>query len=308
MWADLGFFSLRLDGKFCIHGVTGPDEYTTVVNNNTYTNLMARENMWYAASTLRSMREDVPEKYFELAYRTKLNPAEIDDWQRAADNMFVPFDEKLGINPQDDDFLDKEVWDFENTPLERYPLLLHFHPLVIYRYQVIKQADVVLATFLLGDEFSQEQKKRNFDYYDPLTTGDSSLSVSIEGIIAGEVGYIDKAREYMSYAAMMDLADFHGNVRDGCHIASMGGTWMAIVYGIAGMRDYDGHLSFRPRLPLKETGLRFPLTVRGQLLEVDIDRKTKTVTYLLKEGAQLVIEHMDDEVKLVKGKPVAFKI
>lgn len=308
MWFDLGFFSDRQDGKFCIHGVTGPDEYTTVVNNNTFTNLMARDNMWYAASAVEQIKEEAPEKFEALVYKTKLNLSEVTDWRKAADTMFIPFDQRLGIHPQDDDFLDKETWNFERTPKEKYPLLLHYHPLTIYRQQVIKQADVVLAMFLLGDEFSHEQKKRNFDYYDPLTTGDSSLSVSIQSIVAMECGYMEKAREYLVYGAWMDLADVHGNVRDGCHIASMGGTWMAVVYGLAGMRDHDGDISFDPRLPKSNAGVRFSLIVRGQTLEVDIDNEKGFITYSLIEGAELSFRHRDEEVVLKKGEAKKYRI
>ncbi len=305
LWADLGFYSERKGGKFCIHGVTGPDEYNTVVNNNTYTNLMAQENLWYAVKTVASLRDQRPEKFSALVHKTGLDMSEVEEWKRAADSMYIPFDEKMGIHPQDDSFLDKEPWDFKNTPPEKYPLLLHHHPLVIYRHAVIKQADVVLAMFLLGHDFSAEQKKRNFDYYDPLTTGDSSLSVSIQAIVAAELGYGEKASEYAWYGALMDLADVGGNVRDGCHIASMGGTWMAVVYGLAGMRDCDGHVSFRPRPPVKLDGLRFPLTIRSQLLEVDINRDT--TTYSLREGDSLVIQHEDEEIRLSTENPVVVR-
>ena len=126
---------------------------------------------------------------------------------------------------------------------------------MIYRHQVIKQADIVLAMFLLGNEFSPEQKKRNFDYYDPLTTGDSSLSACIQSIVAFEIGYDERALRYLNYAVLMDLADVGGNVRDGVHIASIGGTWMAIVYGLAGMRDYGGKMSFNPQILVDRAGL-----------------------------------------------------
>ncbi|NIQ11108.1 MAG: glycoside hydrolase family 65 protein, partial [Gammaproteobacteria bacterium] len=158
---------------FCINGVTGPDEYTTVVNNNAYTNLMARENLFFAVKTINEMRESYPDQYESLKHKTKFDEAELAVWQKAADNMYIPYDRKLGIHPQDEDFLELEPWDIKNTPRERFPLLLNYHPLVIYRHQVIKQADVVLAMFLLGNQFTDKQKQRNFDYYDPLTTGDS---------------------------------------------------------------------------------------------------------------------------------------
>jgi alpha,alpha-trehalose phosphorylase len=297
LWNDLGFYSKRKGGKFCIHGVTGPDEYNTVVNNNTFTNLMARENLRYAATTVESLRREQPERFAALVDKTGVDVPEVEEWKRAADMMYIPFDWKARIHPQDDSFLDKEVWDFKNTPPDKYPLLLYHHPLVIYRRAVIKQADIVLAMFLLGQEFSPQQKKRNFDYYDPLTTGDSSLSACIQGILASEIGYTEQALEYLRYAVLMDLADIAGNVQDGIHIASIGGTWMATVYGLAGMRDYGGQVSFNPRpLPGGMKRIRFPLTIRGHVLEVSIDRES--VTYSLREGDGLVIRHKDEEIRL----------
>ena len=304
LWNDLGFYSERRGGKFCINGVTGPDEYNTVVNNNLFTNLMARENLRYAVETIEWLRTEKPEALAILANKTELDPAEPKEWQTAADHMFVPYDEEKGIHPQDDQFLDKEHWDFENTPLEKYPLLLSFHPLTIYRHQVIKQADVVLAMFLLGHEFSLEQKKRNFLYYDPLTTGDSSLSACIQSIIANEIGEFDKATDYARIALLTDLSDVHGNVKDGCHIASMGGIWMVLAYGFAGMRDHDGTLSFRPNRASDATGrLQLSVTVRGQLLQVEVGETS--AKYSLREGDGLVIRHEDEEIRLTSDDPIA---
>lgn len=302
LWYDLGFFSDRKDGQFVIHGVTGPDEYNTVVNNNTYTNLMARENLWYAAEILSDLARDKPALFASLVHKTKLDPFEIENWKEAADAMYVPFDEKTGINPQDDAFLDREIWDFKNVPKDKYPLLLHFHPLVIYRHQVIKQADIVMAMFLLGDEFTQKQKRKNFEYYDPLTTGDSSLSACIQSVLAFEVGDKDKAIEYARKAALMDLEDLAGNVKDGCHVASMGGFWMSLIYGFAGMRDYDGNISFEPRHDALIDGLNFSLLIRGQSLEVKMDFKRDQMTYKLKKGKKLTIRHYDRPITLLLGK------
>jgi alpha,alpha-trehalose phosphorylase len=271
-----------------------------VVNNNTYTNLMARDNLRFAADTADDMRLHSPNHYQALMLRTGLEPGEADDWRRAADSMYIPFDALTQIHPQDDDFLDLEKWDFANTPHDKYPLLLNFHPLVIYRHQVIKQADVVLAMFLLADEFSLEQKKRNFDYYDELTTGDSSLSACIQSIVAFEVGYDERATSYLINALLMDLADVGGNVRDGCHIASMGGTWMGVVYGLAGLRDRGGRLAFRPHRQVQS--LRFRLTVRGQQLAVEME--AGSVTYRLEQGDGLTIYHMDERLDLRPGEPV----
>ena len=302
LWLDLGFYSENKGGKFCINSVTGPDEYNAVVNNNAYTNLMARENLFYAEQTVSSMREANPDAYDRLVRRTALEPTEAEAWRRAAENMYVPYDETLQIIPQDDSFLEKEPWDFINTPSDRYPLLLFYHPLEIYRKQVIKQADVVLAMFLLGPTFSLEDKKRNFQFYNAFTTGDSSLSSCVEGIIAAQTGDLDTAIRYGMAALLMDLADVGGNVKDGCHIASMGGTWMMLVYGLAGMRDNDGMLSFWPRrAPEDNAILRFPVTYRGQLLEVEI--RSGEVQYTLREGDCLVIRHETEELQLTPEQP-----
>jgi alpha,alpha-trehalose phosphorylase len=276
------------------------------VNNNAYTNLMARENLRYAAQTIESLRTTKPDAYSALVHKTALEPSEVEAWIRAAESMYVPYDEKLQIIPQDDSFLDREPWDFGNTPRDRYPLLLFYHPLNIYRKQVIKQADVVLAMFLLGSEFSQDAKKRNFEFYDPLTTGDSSLSSCVEAIIAAQAGDTEKAIRYGMAALLMDLADVGGNVKDGCHIASMGGTWMMLAYGLGGMRDDDGMLSFWPRrAPEDNAMLRFPVTYRGQMLDVEIG--LGKVEYTLREGDSLVIRHETEEIQLTLENPIAVR-
>lgn len=300
MWEDLGFYSDRKEGQFCIHGVTGPDEYTTVVNNNAYTNLMARENLYFAVKTVQTMEKLYPDQFENLKHRTKLEPSEVDAWQRAADRMYIPFDRKINIHPQDEDFLELEKWDIKNTPRSHFPLLLNYHPLVIYRHQVIKQADVVLAMLLLGNLFTDSQKKSNFEYYDPLTTGDSSLSACIQSIVAGEIGENEKAMGYARYAILMDLADVGGNMADGCHIASMGGTWMVAVYGFAGMRDYDGKITFDPRIPKYIETLSFKLLIRGQTLLVKMNQKN--AIYSLESGIQLKIVHQGKTLLLSEGQ------
>lgn len=303
MWRDLGFFSQRKDGRFCIHGVTGPDEYNTVVNNNAYTNLMARENLWFAATVAEDLRREDPALYRSLEDKTGLESSEIEEWRLAANNMYIPYDEELGIHPQDDSFLDKKEWDIEGTPPEKFPLLLHFHPLVIYRHRVIKQADLVLALFLLSHRFSDEEKERNFDYYDRLTTGDSSLSVGIQSIVASEIGRYRKAVEYAQYAVLMDLADIGGNVGRGCHIASIGAAWMVLVYGFAGMRDHDGRISFNPRLPEGCALFRFSLIIRGALLRIEL--RPETAVYQLLEGRHLTIHHAEKKLELTPRDPKA---
>ncbi|MFO1028473.1 MAG: glycosyl hydrolase family 65 protein [Acetobacteraceae bacterium] len=304
LWRDLGFYSDAKDGRFCINSVTGPDEYNTVVNNNAYTNLMAEENLRYASQVVQDLQSSHPDAYRQLVSRTALDPAEIEEWAHAANAMYVPYDEKRGIIPQDDSFLEREPWDFANTPANHFPLLLYYHPLNIYRKQVIKQADIVLAMFLLGGRFSLETKRLNFMFYDPLTTGDSSLSSCIEAIVAAQIGEIDKAIEYGMAALLMDLADVGGNVKDGCHIAAMGGTWMMLAYGMAGMRDDDSILSFWPRrAPQDQAVLQFPLTHRGRILDVEID--TGTARYSLREGESMVIRHEAEKIELTSAEPVA---
>ena len=299
MWVDLGFFE---DDQFHIHGVTGPDEYTAVVNNNTYTNMMARQNLQYAVQTIESIFQDYPNHLASLLDRTNLDMSEVEDWKKAAAQMYIPFEEEMGINPQDDNFLNKKVWDFANTPPHKYPLLLHYHPLVIYRHQVIKQADLVLAMFLLNSEFSFDLKQNNFDYYDPLTTGDSSLSASAQGIMAFELGYLEKAWQYFKHGVFMDLNDLGGNVKDGCHMAAMGGSWMLMIYGIAGMRDENGTLSFNPKLPQDIKNLRFSLKIGSQVLRVHMEENS--ASYLLEEGSELVIYHQGEEVRITADIPV----
>jgi alpha,alpha-trehalose phosphorylase len=301
LWTDLGFFGPGSE-VFHIHGVTGPDEYTTVVNDNAFTNLMARANLRYAVEVVLWMREEEPEHYKRLTHDTGLEDDEVERWQRAADAMYIPYDAERGIHPQDANFLEKEVWDFEGTPKDRYPLLLHFHPLVIYRHQVIKQADVVLAMVLLGDEFSLEQKRRNFDYYDPLTTGDSSLSACVQSILAAEIGYEEKALEYFQYALLMDLADVAGNVVDGVHIASTGGVWMTLTYGFGGMRDHHGDLSFDPRLPGPWQRLAFNLRFHDRQLRVDLTHER--FRFELTEGEPLTLDVRGHEVTVSVEEPV----
>ena len=277
LYEDLGFYATNGEEHFHIHGVTGPDEYTTVVNDNLYTNVMARFTMRYAARTLAFLKEWNPEAYASVARRTGLSDDEIAAWHRACDAMYVPYDHELGIHPQDDSFLERERWDFAGTPPEKYPLLLHFHPLVIYRHQVLKQADVVLAMYLRSKHFGTDEKRRNFDYYDPITTGDSSLSACVQSIVAAEVGYDDLALDYFYQSLYLDLADTHGNTADGIHIANAGGVWAGLVAGFGGVVDTGDHLEFRARLPAEWSSMAFTLQRHGSTLRVTIDHDGTTI-------------------------------
>ena len=303
LWEDLGFYDQR--GRFHIHSVTGPDEYTTVVNDNTYTNLMAQMNLGFAAWYVRELQDERPADYRALVGETGLQEAEVRAWERAAEAMHVPFDRRRGINPQDANFLEREVWDLEGTPPEHFPLLLHYHPLVIYRFQVIKQADIVLAMFLLGDKFSVERKRANFEYYDALTTGDSSLSACVQCVIAAEIGDQERALQYFRYALLMDLADAAGNASDGVHIAAAAGSWMAIVNGFGGVRDYDGRLSLDPRLPHAWRSLEFSLRFRDRQLRVRLGHDEER--YTLETGHALNLRVRDEQHVLTAGEPLVLE-
>ena len=278
MWMTLGFWRSNTGDSFEIHGVTGPDEYTTVVNNNLFTNVMARFNLSYAASTVRDLRESRPEAYARTVTRVNLRPEELLEWDRAAAAMVIPYSEALAIHPQDSHFLDREVWDLANTPAEQKPLMLHFHPLVIYRFQVLKQADVVLALFLQGNHFTMEEKLADFDYYDPLTTSDSTLSNVVQSIIAAEIGYQDLALEYFLHTLFVDLADLHNNTSDGVHVASAGGVWSGLVSGFGGMRDHDGKLTFDPRLPPSWPEIRYRLMWHGTRILISLTQESMSVS------------------------------
>ncbi len=304
MWADLGFWRGRgADGEtFHIHGVTGPDEYTTVVNDNLFTNVMARANLRAAVRQVKRLRDTEPEAYARLVKRLELQEDEILEWATAAEAMYILFDEDLGIHPQDAQFLEKELWDLENTPASKRPLLLHFHPLVIYRFQVIKQADVVLALLLQGDEFTTAEKRADFEYYDALTTGDSTLSASTQSIIAAEVGYRELALGYFRAALFVDLADLHNNSADGIHVASTGGVWSALTFGFGGMRDYLGKFTFDPRLPEEWESLVFHVCIRGSHIEVDV-RQTR-ITFTIEEGDAVELWVRGDRIEVAPGAPV----
>ena len=305
LWADLGFWRENGDGHgtFHIHGVTGPDEYTTVVNDNLFTNVMARFNLAQAAELLRRDGAEGPGRRTSGPWTgCDIEPGEAAEWARCAEAMNIPYDEVTGINPQDSRFLDREVWDLANTPAEKRPLLLHYHPLVIYRFQVLKQADVVLALFLQGDHFSSAQKRADFEYYDPITTGDSTLSGVVQSIIAAEVGYRDLALRYFRNALFVDLADLHGNTTDGVHVASTGGVWNTLVYGFGGMRDYNGEVTFDPRLPEDWPGLTFHLTLAGTQLRVDVVREQITFTVVTGSGAAVSVR--GERVTVTADAPV----
>ena len=296
LFADLGFYDQADAPVFHLHGVTGPDEYTAVVDDNLYTNVMARFTLRFAADVVTRLRSDDPDAHRLLVTATGLTVDEVAEWTRAADSMCVLHDAELGINPQDDAFLGHEAWDWEGTPAEKYPLLLNFHPLVIYRHQVLKQADVVLAMFLRGDEFAPDLQRRNFDYYDPITTGDSSLSACVQAIMAAEVGHGDLAMHYFRESLFLDIADTHGNTVDGAHLANVGGVWACLVHGFAGVRDSGTHVRIAPRLPAGWQAMRFRLHRRGGDISIAVDPTGATVTVESGEPVPILADGVVTEV------------
>lgn len=303
IWLGIGNFDPS--GAFCIHCVTGPDEYTALVNNNYYTNAMARMHLRFACEIAQRLRAERPAQFARLAAAIGLDDAELGRMAAAAAAMKLPYDAARGIHPQDDSFLHKQPWDIAGTPADKFPLLLHYHPLVIYRHQVCKQADVVLALLLLSDEFKLEDKRRDFDFYERVTTHDSSLSSCIFSMIAAEVGYEDKAYAYFMETARLDLDNTHGNTGHGIHTAAMAGTWLGVAYGFGGMRLFDGVAHFTPRLPQRWTRYRFQVQLRGAWLQVEVD--AGGVRYTLAGGDALDLAHCGAALRLTAAAPTAHR-
>ncbi|KNB50469.1 glycoside hydrolase family 65 protein [Streptomyces caatingaensis] len=292
LWRSLGHHDHH--GDFHIDGVTGPDEYSAVADDNVYTNLMAQQNLREAAAAA--------ERHPDAAAVLGVDDEETAAWRDAALRMTVPYNEELAVHEQSAGFTGHQVWDFNRTRPDQYPLMLHFPYFDLYRKQVVKQADLVLAMCLRGDAFTAEEKARNFAYYEPLTVRDSSLSACGQAVMAAEVGQMRLAYDYLGEAAMMDLEDLEGNTRDGIHIAALGGTWFALVAGFGGMRDQSGSLTFAPRLPEQIGRLAFTMVYRGRRLRVEITGTT--ATYTLLDGEALELGHCGDAFELVPGTPV----
>lgn len=299
LWMDTGHF---YKGEFHIDDVTGPDEYTCIVNNNYYTNAMAKNNLEWAVKAYSILQKD-KELFNKLTEKISLKQEEVAEWQEAAEKMLLPYDEDLQINAQDDTFLQKKKWDLSNTPQEKFPLLLNYHPLTLYRYQVCKQADTVLAHFLLDDMEDFDVMKRSYDYYEQVTTHDSSLSYCIFSTMASKFGYHEKSYDYFNKTARLDIDNIHKNTKDGLHMANMGGTWLAIVYGFAGLRIKNGELHLNPQLPKKWDKLSFKLVFRGSLIRTEVSEAG--VTYTLEEGEQIEFFHEGEKLSLRASESVS---
>lgn len=281
LWASLGAHDA--EGRFHIDGVTGPDEYSAVADDNTYTNLMARRNLLGAA--------EVAERYAAVAARLGVDAAEITAW-RDASNVYVPYDHRLGVHPQAESFTRHALWDFEATRPDQYPLFGSFPYFDLYRRQVTKQADLVLALHLCDDAFDAEQKRRDFEYYEAITVRDSSLSATTQAVIAAEVGHLDLAFAYLAETCLVDLHDLNHNSGDGIHLAAAAGGWTAVVAGFGGLRHRDGRLSFAPRLPRALRRIRFGIHYRGR--QIVVTMADGHATYELAGGAPIEISHHGD--------------
>ena len=302
IWMDVGHFSPARGGAFCIDDITGPDEYTALVNNNTYTNLMAQNHLRYAHRLCEVFRTQFPRQWESICARIQLSERETQEWLQAAQKMYFPRSDSLGVTPQDDSFLYKKKWDLSRIPREKFPLLLHFHPLVIYRHQVLKQADVILAQWLFPGAFSAEQKHRDFSYYEPITTHDSSLSSCIYSILASEIGNHQKAFALFQDAVRMDLDNRHQNSQNGVHTAAMAGSWLAVVFGFGGARTSDGELAFSPRIPATWKSFSFPFLFQGSKLRVQVEHGQ--VHYTLENGKALSFSHEGKSLCLHPGQSV----
>jgi alpha,alpha-trehalose phosphorylase len=289
LWRSLGHHDTG--GGFRIDRVTGPDEYTALVDNNVYTNLMAARNLRVAAEV--SLRQ--PARAAELG----VGQEEIASWRDAADAIVIPSDPDVNITPQNEGFTRYRTWEFAATPPDEYPLLMNYHNYLLYSSQVVKQADLVLALYTCGDCFDAEQKARDFDYYERITVRDSSLSAAIQAVVAAEVGHLELAYDYLGETAFIDLRDLAFNTRDGVHLASLAGTWLAAVAGFGGMRDHGPTLSFAPRLPSRLTRLRFGLLYRGRRLRVEVN--ANEARYELLEGDELEILHHGESLTVGAG-------
>jgi alpha,alpha-trehalose phosphorylase len=296
MWRSLGHHDAA--GAFRIDGVTGPDEYSAIADNNVYTNLMAEQNLRVAA--------DVAERHPKTAHALGVDSEEAASWRDAAAAMLIPYDEALRVHPQAEEFTEHARWDFESTRPDQYPLLLHFPYYDLYRKQVVKQADLVLAMHLRGDAFSDEEKARNFAYYEALTVRDSSLSAPTQSVIAAEVGHLDLAYTYLRECALIDLQDLALNTQEGLHLAALAGTWIATVAGFGGLRDHGGKITFAPRLPAALARLEFRLGIRGSRLCVEVDHER--ARYSIVSGAPLSLAHHGEEFRVEHGSPVQHAI
>lgn len=284
--------------QYVINHITGPDEYAVAINNNCYTNLMASANLDYGVEVVRRMRTEQPARWAALAEKLSVGEGEPAGWEDVADNIFIPYDEALDIYEQDDSFLDRDPIVWSEVPAEQKPTGKWGWDRLM-RSQALKQADVLLLMFFKHELFDVATKRRNYLYYEPKTTHESSLSPCIHAIMAAEVGLDDDAFSYYLRSARLDLDDVNANADQGLHIANTAGSWLSIVCGFAGMRQSRGQLLFNPHLPARWQQLAFSMTFRGRRLAVALSAEALHLTLL--SGDPLIVSVGGAPVELQSG-------
>lgn len=267
-WEERVNFS-QAKGKYVMLGVTGPNEYENNVNNNWYTNRIAAWTLEYTLEVLAELKVQDAAHYAALVEKLGLQESETKQWQHIIDNMYYPYDEERGVFLQQDGFLDKELMPVKELDPKQLPLNQNWSWDRILRSCFIKQADVLQGLYFLSDRYDLDTKKRNFDFYEPMTVHESSLSPCVHAILACELGYQEKAYEMYLRTARLDLDNYNNDTEDGCHITSMAGTWMAIVQGFGGLRVREGELVLRPFIPSHWTSFSFKVMFRGARLKVN---------------------------------------
>src|SRR6056297_145161 len=302
IWLEIGHY---YKGYFQIHDVTGPDEYTAIVNNNYYTNSMVKYHLYWANKIYEELLKLKDKNLKILAQkmleRIEFKKEEGEKMALASEKMLLPFDSELNLYAQDDSFLSKPIWPFEEEAYSKRPLLLHYHPLTIYRHQVLKQADTVLAHFMLEDYASNDHIKNAYHYYEKLTTHDSSLSSCVYGIMASKLGMDKKAYDYFIKSINLDLEDTHKNTKDGLHMANIAGTALSVVAGFAGLRIKEEGLSFNPTCPSQWKGYKFKINYQGRWLEISIDG---IMNVELISGDPITVTVGEETYNLSKDKPI----
>jgi maltose phosphorylase len=301
-WHQRATYSQRAK-KYMILGVTGPNEYENNVNNNWYTNYLAKWCIEYAVENIHKVKDTYPSDYDRIMAKTKLTDREISSWMEVAENMYMPFDEELGVYLQQDGFLDKEIIPVNELSKEHRPINQKWSWDRILRSCYIKQADVLQCFYFFEDHFTKEQLSKHFDFYEPLTVHESSLSPCVHSIQAAKLDRMDQAYQFYLRTSRLDLDDYNKEVEEGCHITSMAGTWMSIVEGFGGLQIIDDKPSFTTKLPEQWTGFSFKINFRHQIIEVQVTTSGTKVSLEGKHAQDIILngEHITLEPKLVNA-------
>lgn len=295
-------------GKYGYFGVMGPDEFQLMVNNNCYINLMAQKSFEYTLDTLSEMKEQAPEAFAMVAEKTGLRDEELTDWKNKADNMKIPVDEVTGVFEEHDGFFDMPHIDIHSIPVTEFPLYSNWSYDRLYRYDMIKQPDVLMFMFLYNGQFSKEEKLANYEYYESRCIHESSLSPSIHSILASEIGKPEEAYSFFEFATRLDLDNYNRNTREGLHTTSIAAAWMNIVYGFGGMRSDGDRLSFQPSLPERWNEYSFQVMYEGVLLRILVNKTSVTLnaihggsTDIIVYGQSITVDASETTLPLGEG-------